>query len=514
MKPIIIAHGTVLTCDRSNRCGRYHILVDGGRILDVSERLELLTKDRPDAMIIDAKGKLVVPGFVNAHYHGASFLLREATTGMHYGFWKNDACLNQATTKFVHPSSGDDVFRVYQAAYLAHLKSGTTCVGEFPPSLDENSFIRMVEGIESSGINSVIALQNWEQIRKAQSLGAKHLRTVVNLGKEEDFTVYSFEHLSKAAKELKSPLLAHIAETKEACEVIRQNFQRDPVTVLSAFNVLHANTVIVHANYVTEEEAQTTKGANATIVVCPRSTAVKQTGYPSLRYVAKHNVRMSLGTDWGNTEMVEEMRFVRQLPLVVAGLRYFSAVEVLKMATINGAVALGVSGELGSIETNKRADFVFFDISSIRLPVVQTNSAEEWSRLVVEHLSTADIADVMVRGEFRVRHRETTERGERATAEEFRTTLAKYFLPSTAQSLQPATEAKTNVLPFLTERLPSDEQAGSFETGFSPSSQPAKILEIAADTHPLKDLPKPRRESIKPELPKDARRIFGDDEEF
>jgi guanine deaminase len=179
---VIITNATVLTCDVANRCGRYNIVVRNGRILDLAERLEMLTKDHPHATIIDARDKLVIPGFVNAHYHGASFLFREETNLLPYSLWKSDPRLNQASSKFIHPASHDDVRRAYQAAYLAHLQSGTTCVAEFPTSLDETGFAKMLEGMGSSGIMPVAVLQNWDQIRKAQTMGAGRPCSIVSLG--------------------------------------------------------------------------------------------------------------------------------------------------------------------------------------------------------------------------------------------------------------------------------------------------------------------------------------------
>jgi 5-methylthioadenosine/S-adenosylhomocysteine deaminase len=507
---VIITNGIVLTCDSTNRCGRYNIVVSEGRVVDVAERLEPLRKDHPHATIIDARDKLIVPGFVNAHYHGASFLLREGTHVLHYSLWKGDARLNQAMAKFIHAASHDDVRRVYQAAYLAHVRSGTTCVGEFPPMLDDGAFEMMLEGIVSSGVTPVVTLQNWDQIRKAQAMGAARPRCLVSLGEEEEFTVYSFEHLCKAAKEIKAPLVAHILETKEDVQVLWQNFQRTGILVLSSFNALQPTTALVHANFATEEEAHLIKNSDGGVIVCARSTAVKQTGYPALRHLAKHNVRLSMGTDWDNVDMLEELRFMYRLPLIVPGLRQFSPVELLRMATINGAQVLGIAAELGSIEARKRANLVFLNVADIRLPVVQTTTAANWARLLVEHLSASDICDVMVNGEFKVRNREMTEVGERNLKEGFRELVMKYF--GSAEPAHVSAQATANVLPFTTERLSEGEQAESFETGYAPAVETHDLAEHSA--HPLEKLPKPKREPIKPELPKDTRRVFGDDEEF
>ncbi len=518
-KPTIIADGIVLTCDATNRCGRYNILVSNGRILSISENLDSLTKEHPDATIIDAKDKLIVPGFVNAHYHGESFLLRALTKGAHFGLWEEDAQLSQARNKLLHSSSYDDVRRIYLAASLAHLRSGTTCVGEFPPLLGEDGFVQMLDAIASTGVLGVVALQNWDQIRKVQSLREKKPKVAVSLGKEKDFTVYSIEKLSQSAKELKAPLLAHIAEQREDVEVVRNNFQKDILTLLNSFNAIRRNTILVHANHTTEEEVMMVKEVGGTVVVCARSTAAKQTGYPALRHLAKLHVRLCLGTDWGSVDMIEEMRFMSQLPLIVPGLRVFSSLEILRMATINGAIALGLHNELGSIEVSKHADLTFFNVADIRLPRLHSNSsAEELAEVIVHDLTSGGVADVMMNGEFKVSDGKVVSLSEPDILKEFQSTYEK-FIPDTAlsraQPLQPQAEPTPNVLPFIADVRSSQDETEGFEAGFPAIPKQATIVEIAdTPVNPLVKRPKPNSDPIRPELPKNTRRVFGDDEEL
>ncbi|MEO8166988.1 MAG: amidohydrolase family protein, partial [bacterium] len=428
---------------------------------------------------------------------------------------KQHDSMQQARGKLTLPNAKEDIKRLYRALYTAHLKSGTTWVGEFSLPFEEDGFRKMLEGIAASGVAANIALQNWDQIRLMQGAGANRIRGMVNLGDPEEFTVYSFEHLSKAAKEMKVPLLAHIAETKEEVETVKQNFQRGPVMLLNSFNTLRSNTVVVHANYISEEEALMIKNVSGTVVVCPRSTAAKQTGYPSLRSLTRNSVRLCLGTDWGSTDMMQEMRFMYQLPLLIPGFQPFSPIEVLRMGTINAAFALGISNETGSIETGKRADLSLVNYSDIRLPVIQENaSGNDWSRLLIEHLSTSDITDVMINGEMKYENRKFVSLDERAIAHELSELHEHVIMSSTPGSRSAGSrKSKPNVIPFLSDR--STEHIEGFEQGFPATPKTATILEItdrAVDATPPE--PKPARPPVKPELPKNTRRVFGEEEDF
>jgi 5-methylthioadenosine/S-adenosylhomocysteine deaminase len=508
----ILANGTVLACDAMDHCGRIHMLIGGRHILALSRNLDSLRKENPDATILDVKEKLILPGFVNAHFHGESFLLRRLTDGIHFGLWNGLVPLRQAVDKLLDRSSYDDVRRLYRAAYLAHLKSGTTCVGEFPALYDDEAFLRVIESVAESGVATIVALQNWDQIRKVQAMRENKPRAAISLGREEEFTVYSIEKLSQAAKGLRTPLLAHIGEQRSDMETVRKNFQKSTVALLNSFNAFAAGTILVHANHAGEDEVQIIHDAGGTVVVCPRSTAWKQTGYPALRHLAKQHVRLALGTDWGEVDMLEEMRFMSTLPLLVAGLPMFPATEILKMATIHGAQALGFSEELGSIEVGKRATLVMFDIADIRLPVLsQAPTASEMADLVIHHLTTRDITDVVIDGEFRVREREAA--GESDIIEELYA-LARKFIPQHEQTQQGPAEQGANVLPFIAEvRSPQGETEG-FESGFAEKARQATIVEIAEKpVNPLINRPKPARDPIKPELPPNTKRVFGEDDD-
>jgi 5-methylthioadenosine/S-adenosylhomocysteine deaminase len=514
----IIANGTVLTCDAAHRCGAYHLVLANGRILDLSENLDKLKRDHPDAQIVDASGKLLLPGFVNAHFHGESFLLHPLTRGLHMALWKDNAPLRQTTERLMHVSSRKDIGVLYRAAYAAHARCGTTSVGEFPMPWDEESFKQVVTEGGESRAHLVVTLQNWDHIRTAKALAGKCPRVALNLGKESDLTVYSIENVLRAAKDLKAPILAHIAEQREDADIMLKNFQKGIINLLHGFNALRPETILIHANHITEDEAVKVKDADGTVVVCPRSTAAKQTGYPALRSLAKHRVRLALGTDWGNVDMLEEMRFVYQLPLVVPGLRMLSPLEVVHMATINGAAALGLHKETGSLETGKRADIVFFSLNAIRLPLLRKQSpAEEVAQLVVEALTAGDISDVMVAGEFVVHEQKLTRVAEPELIQEWRALCSRFYPEQAAlQSVTPPAAPPSNVIPFMQDvRTAQEEPAGGFESGFAPQPPPTVTTRTEAPPpHPLANRPKVQREPVKPELPKDTRRVFGDDEDF
>jgi 5-methylthioadenosine/S-adenosylhomocysteine deaminase len=511
----IIANGFLLTCDAANRGGRFHLLIRDGRIADIAGSLESLTVQYPGAPLVDATGMLVVPGFVNAHFHGDSFLHRERTFGRHFGAWGADRAYTEACDRLLDPSAEEDLTAVYTAASLAHLLSGTTTVGEYGPPVDARLFVPMLQSIDRTGLRAAVALQNWEQIRTAGDLNHGRPACFINLGDPSAFTVYTFENLVRTARERKLPLLVHMAELREEGEHIRKYYRKDLMAALRDFGVLAPGTLVVHANHCTDAEVQLAAEKGIPVVVCPRSAALKQTGYPALRSLVARGVFLCLGSDWASTDMMEEMRFLARLPLLIPGMPEVRPVDIARMATINGAYALGVAADTGSIERGKYADLLLFDLADVRLPFVHDHpGGEELASLLVHHLGVRNIARVIVKGKVVVQQGTAVGFPVRDAAVALRRTVERsYPRTKTAAPDDLPGRARLKIIPFAGEPRPETEPGG-FEEGASPPREDQQEPKVQTPEAPES---RPRgtdtRPAHLPELSKDVRRVFGEDDD-
>jgi len=517
----IITDACVLTCNPRTQSGRLSIVIRNGRIADLSPNGRLLLSLYPGAESIDAAGKLIVPGFVNGHFQTESFLLRDITEGRHLSLWGQDVRVQERLTKLVDPAYADDLRALYLMAYFNHLRSGTTCVGEFPPMVDGRGLSALLQAMKRTEVKSVVALQSWDQINEARNIPADRQKFALSVGRETDFTVYTFQSLARAARELNLPLVAHVAEQKEDVETVKRNFQKGSVGLLHDFKVLQPPTVLVHLNHVTDEEVALVEESECSLVLTARSAALKRTGYPSLRHMATRAIRFSIGTDWGSVDMLEEMRFIRQLPLLFAGMPSFTPLEILYMATLNGAEALGMAEDIGSIAQGKKADLVFFDLNGLHSDVLGENpTADAMASFILNHLSVRDITDVMVDGKFCVSGGHVVTMPEENILAGYRKTVEKFSLIGGAPppvpgppKLQSETHAK--IIPFV----PSDrvaENADGFEEGFK-AVEKAEEEKEQPPRPVAKPAPQPGRPQdrtvLKPELSKNVRKVFGDDDD-
>jgi 5-methylthioadenosine/S-adenosylhomocysteine deaminase len=507
---IIIHNGQVLTCDPANRSGSLALLLREGRIAEVADAADALIAAVPGARIIDAAGKIIVPGFINAHVHTESILLRSRTAGRHRDLWEKDAQIVAAQRALTTPEGLDDLRLLYLGTYFEHLRHGTTCVGDFPPDVQERGLIQLLQAVDRSDVRAVVALQNWDQIRQARDLGPRRPPFLINLGKEDDLTVYSFENAVRTAAEFEIPILAHIAERREDTESLRKNFQKTPLTILRDLGALRHDTLLAHVNHIGDADIDLLESSGATVALCARSALFKQTGYPSLRGLFGGRIRLCLGTDWGQTDMLAEMRFVAQLPFLLSGLPRLHAMEILRMATINGAHALGLGSDTGSIERGKRADLTFLEYERVGISTLSSSpTAEELADLLITQLSGRDVTDVMITGEFYLRDGQTmTMSGEDIVAG--MTLLHRKYFPRLQR--KPG-GAKAKILPLVLDPHPIEGGGKLFEEG-----RPATVEEERADSvnmeppAPPPTAPPETRTGPQPELSKDVRREFGDDE--
>ena len=513
----IIANPFLITCDPQDRGGRLSLLIRNDRIAGVAERADLLKDLHPEAAVIDASNKLVIPGFVNAHFHSESIALRPQTDNLHYALWETNPVIREWTREFLDPLSKDHIRNIYLMTYFSHLKSGTTCVGEYGLPLGGKEFAQALHAIERTEVKTASSLQNWEQIQMAEEWkGGPHC-FFVNAGKEEEFTVYSFENLLRAAKELNVPLLAHVAEQRAGAELIRKTFQTGILAVLQNFGILQPQTVLVHLNHLGNKEAGVLAGMGCTVVVCARSAAFKRTGYPFLRYLSREHIRLAVGTDWGNVDMLEELRFLLRLHLLISGIPPLSPLQLVRMGTINGASALGLSHETGSIEVGKKADLTFYSLDDLRVPrAAETAGAEDLASLLLNHLTNRDVSDVMINGDFYVAKGQVMTMAEEEILDLFGSAVAR--LSRGADSPAPQADFSgppPKILPFTSGSRNAQAPGEGFELGFHVAEPPpaGKADQEKPQAH-VSPIAGAKEEANRPpgEKPKEVWRTFGEED--
>jgi len=373
---LLILGGTVLTLDaRETVIENGAVAVSDGAITAVGPRRRIESRLRT-RRTIDASGRLVLPGFVNAHTHAAMTLLRGV---------RDDVDLMTWLTKYMFPVERRFVSPefVRWGSLLAcweMIASGTTTFAdgyfyeeEVARAADEAG-LRAVPGqgiFDVPTPDSKTSAEGLARAEKFLSEWGDHPRVTPSLCPHACYTVEpdTWRRTMNLAERHGAPVQTHLAESPAEIAMVRERFETSPVRHLSRVGALNERLTAAHCVCVDDEEIELLARSGAGVVHCPESNMKLASGVAPVPKMLAAGVRLGLGTDGAasnnDLDMIGEMGSAARLQKVsTLDPTAASAHQVLRMATIGGARALHMEDRIGSLEPGKRADLIVLDLST------------------------------------------------------------------------------------------------------------------------------------------------------
>jgi 5-methylthioadenosine/S-adenosylhomocysteine deaminase len=204
-------------------------------------------------------------------------------------------------------------------------------------------------------------------------------------------------------KEFKGSIFhTHSSENKNEISEVRKRFNKENIDYFNSLNVLSDHSVLAHCIHVSDNEIKLLKNKNARVAHCPSSNLKLGSGIANIPRFLTEGISVSLGADGApcnnNLSAFEEMRLASLIQKPMHGAIAMDAKTIFGMATIEGAKALHLENQIGSIEPGKKADLVFIDLNDPELPML--NSKDQIYSSIVYSASKKNIHSVMVDGEF------------------------------------------------------------------------------------------------------------------
>jgi len=424
---LIIRNGLVLTMNAARAVHSFGaIAVCGHTIAAVGSEAEVLRGWR-SARIVDARGAMVHPGYIEAHLHvnaqtSRGFFRGDTSkggaAGPSYADWKAElwpedeqaatalACIEMfrhGITTFVEPGSAFEPDAVAAAAGAA----GMRCTLSDPYLWDDTEMMKVIPGLLSPSLARRVAP---DRARCERLLGGQLFRNRDRDGIAHGHVALygegtASDELWRAAKSLadreNTIVNTHIGFDLELAMAMEDRWRKPRFVHLAELGVLGRNTPFVHMNLIRDAEVDPIVASGLAIVWCPfayasRGTTLKQpTRLPEMK---RRGVPVALGTDSARQTSAGDAGFLAFVLAAEAGTPLGSE-EILEMATLHGARAAGLDHLIGSLETGKRADIV----------IRSTDSAELWpgidpahQLIAAGHGPTADT--VIVNGRIVMRH--------------------------------------------------------------------------------------------------------------
>ncbi|MDR0256988.1 MAG: TRZ/ATZ family hydrolase [Stenotrophomonas maltophilia] len=349
--------------------------IHDGRIVFIGPRSE--TDRFAASEVRELPGCLLAPGLVNAHGHAAMTLFRGMADDLPLMTWLQE---------HIWPAEGrwvdeDFVRDGTNLAIAEQLKGGITCFSDmyFYPKIAS-------ERVHDSGIRAQIAVPLLdfpipgartfdEGLHVAVELFGDlrhHPRISVALGPHAPYTVNdeNLEKVRVVADELDAPVHMHIHETaSEVRDAVEQRGER-PLQRLARIGLLGPRLQAVHMTQVSDDDLALLVESNTSVVHCPESNLKLASGFCPVERLWQAGVNVAVGTDGAasnnDLDLLGETRTAALLAKAVAGsASALDAHRALRMATLNGARALGLEDITGSLEIGKAADLVAFDLSGL-----------------------------------------------------------------------------------------------------------------------------------------------------
>ena len=387
---LVILGGTVVTMDAGKRViENGAVAVKNGEIVAVGTSKEV-SASYTGRRIIDATGKVVIPGLVNTHTHIPMTLFRGLA---------DDLDLQEWLTKHIFPAEAknvnEEMVRIGTRLGLAEMiRGGTTTFNDmyyFEDAIaDETSKagVRAVLGqtlIDFPAPDYKTFDAALEGTEKFVSKWKGHRLVVPSVAPHAPYTV-SQDHLLKSralADKLGAPIHIHLAEDSSETQTIQKAHGMRSIEYMEKIGFLNDRTIAAHVIQANEKELEILKQRGVGIAHNPQSNMKLAAGVAPVPMMIKMGMKVGLGTDGAasnnDLSLWEEMDTAAKLHKIFSGdPKVASAVEMFEAATIGGARALHMENLIGSLEKGKRADIAIVDFGELN----QTPMYNVYSHLV------------------------------------------------------------------------------------------------------------------------------------
>jgi cytosine/adenosine deaminase-related metal-dependent hydrolase len=437
LSEVIVRGGTILTIDPQWNVVRGDLHVKGGRIAQVGGEAVPAAKDYE---VLDAEGCVVLPGFVQSHIHTCQTLARGRADDLALLEW-----LKGVIWPYEASLTQKDVEAAARLAMCELIRSGTTAIQDMGTVRHTDTIFEVARAVgiratigkammdDGFGVPDGLREQTRASIDESVDLcrrwnGAEDGR--LRYAFAPRFVLSCTEELlrdtAEQARALGARIHTHASENRDELAAVRKQRGDENIAYLDRVGLTGHDVGLAHCVWLDERARGILRDTKTHLLHCPSSNLKLASGIAEIPELMEGGVQVSLGADGApcnnNLDAFVEMRLAALIHKPRMGPKAMPASQVVKMATFGGARALGLDGEIGSLEVGKRADVIVVDVSAAHVAPTEGH----YSALVYACHAT-DVKHVVVDGRVLLRDKALLTLDAPRIAEDARARARKIF---------------------------------------------------------------------------------------
>jgi 5-methylthioadenosine/S-adenosylhomocysteine deaminase len=409
----VLENGFFLLNDGSGRVQKGSLRVEEGRIASIAKSHAEHKGDKR----INLKGKLLIPGFVQTHVHLCQTLFRnhaddlELLDWLRLRIWPMEAghterslyasarlgiseLLASGTTTILDMGTVRHTDAIFTAAKELGIRA---FIGKCLMDLDSNPK-GLRESTKAAMKDNLALLERWDGAAGGRLRYAHAPRFLLSASEK---LMRELQEISAARGNI---VHTHSSENLGEVQVVREMYGCENVEAFQKLGLAGPKLVLAHCVHLNEKEEGILAATGTHVSHCPSSNLKLASGVARIPELIAKGISVSIGADGApcnnNLDMFQEMRLASLLQKPRLGPTAMKARETFEMATINGARALGLESEVGSLEKGKKADFALLDLSTVEtsIEISEKNPELVYSALVYS-AGPANVRETWVDGQ-------------------------------------------------------------------------------------------------------------------
>lgn len=408
---VLIRGGKILTMDHKSRVIHDGALTLTGDIISGIYSSGEIPQELEAGMEIQADGKVILPGLINAHSHLAMTLFRGFVEDLVLQEWL------KRVWKYEFSVLNDKAVRAGSKLALAEMiKNGITCAHDmywhFEQTMEvaEEFGFRLLSGPPITGLGD----QNFNEMfaRARETLAWLESLEFVYPIIQAHSTYTTTPEMMHTVREFKEEygitFTTHASENQTEVESVLERYQQTPIQLLASYDLLDERTLLAHCVVLEDEEIELLAETSTHVVHCPESNLKLGSGIAPVALMLEKGINVCIGTDGAaSNNDLDIIGELKTAALLQKGSNQnpelLNTIQVLEMGTINGAKAYQLEKILGSLEEGKKADLVIMDFDKPHLTPVYDPAAN-----LIYSSGKSDVETVFINGKLQLENGQLT----------------------------------------------------------------------------------------------------------